>query len=66
MTTPDWLIPALWSVLVGIIAWVVKNLSEVSRNLAVTTTRLEDHGRRIERIEDVHTNLTNRLGGCDA
>ncbi len=54
----EWLIPALWSVLVGILAWTIKSLSEITRTLAVTTTRLEDHGRRIGRIEDNHTHLT--------
>jgi hypothetical protein len=39
--------------MIGLIGWIVKELGDVSRALAVTATKLDDHHRRLEAVETV-------------
>lgn len=46
-----WLIPFLLSAMVGIMMWMGSNISDMSRTLAVAVSKIDDHERRIQRIE---------------
>lgn len=65
--TPDWLIQSLWIAVMTLIAWIVRELGQISQALAVTTTRLDDHARRLETIETTtpppkhHTPRSSRI-----
>jgi hypothetical protein len=51
--TTDWLVQTLGVAMIGLIGWIVKELGDVSRALAVTATKLDDHHRRLEAVETV-------------
>lgn len=43
----DWIVP----VLLGVVVFSLQELSDLSRSLAVTISKMEDHQRRMEIIE---------------
>ena len=49
----DWIIPALLATLCGILSWMGATLNDISANLAVATSRIEDHEKRLDRIDSV-------------
>jgi hypothetical protein len=48
----SWLIPALLSAILGVLAWMGSSIHDMSTTLAVAVSKIDDHERRIELLED--------------
>lgn len=57
---PEWLLAALLSVLIGILGWIGSTLHEMSNSLAVAVTKIDDHERRLNSLEDEYLNRRTR------
>lgn len=51
-TLTMWLIPALLSGILGTLAWMGSSISDMNKSLAVAVSKIDDHERRIQRLED--------------
>lgn len=49
----DWLVPCLLTATLGVLGWMGLNISEISKNLAVAVYKIDDHERRINRLENL-------------
>lgn len=49
----DWLLPVLLTAVLGVLAWMGQNISDMSRYLAVAVSKIDDHERRLGNIEGV-------------
>lgn len=54
----EWMIPGLLVVLVAVLSWMAVTLNDISRSLAVATTRIEDHDRRLANLEALYLRNT--------
>lgn len=50
-TGEHWIIPALLSTLIAILAWMAMSIQDIGKSLAVAVTKIDEHERRITNLE---------------
>lgn len=48
------LVPALLTILIGVLSWMAANIAEINRTLAVAVQRVDELDRRVSNLETLY------------
>lgn len=46
------LVPILLGLLIAVLGWMASNIHDIAKSLAQVVSKVDDHGRRLERLEE--------------